>query len=160
MHSSFKPVSPLMGFSEASKSRRSIISLTPLIDVVFILLVFFMLASSFLDWRSIAVTTVKPGAVAADDNPSIPLVLRVDATQTWLGEESLTMDAIIVRLQQRLAVEPETVVSIQPLGDTPLQSLIQVLDQLVAAGISNFSMIRDTAWQMPENTASNVSDDQ
>ena len=33
-----------------------LISLTPLIDVVFILLVFFMLASSFLDWRSIDLT--------------------------------------------------------------------------------------------------------
>ena len=29
------------------------ISLTPLIDVVFILLIFFMLASSFLDWRAV-----------------------------------------------------------------------------------------------------------
>ena len=34
-------------------SRRRLISLTPLIDVVFILLIFFMLASSFLDWRAI-----------------------------------------------------------------------------------------------------------
>ncbi|OOC09384.1 ExbD/TolR family protein, partial [Thioalkalivibrio halophilus] len=33
--------------------RRNLISLTPLIDVVFILLVFFMLASSFLDWRAV-----------------------------------------------------------------------------------------------------------
>ena len=31
--------------------RKAVISLTPLIDVVFILLVFFMLSSSFLDWR-------------------------------------------------------------------------------------------------------------
>ncbi|WP_417455223.1 ExbD/TolR family protein [Kiloniella sp.] len=32
-----------------------VISLTPLIDVVFILLIFFMLASSFLDWRELSV---------------------------------------------------------------------------------------------------------
>ena len=29
------------------------ITLTPLIDVVFILLIFFMLASSFIDWRAL-----------------------------------------------------------------------------------------------------------
>ncbi|MGM0412317.1 MAG: ExbD/TolR family protein [Pseudomonadota bacterium] len=33
--------------------RRRLISLTPLIDVVFILLVFFMLASTFMEWRLI-----------------------------------------------------------------------------------------------------------
>ena len=44
------------------RRRRSPISLTPLIDVVFILLVFFMLASSFLDWRSI--TLAAPSAEA------------------------------------------------------------------------------------------------
>jgi biopolymer transport protein ExbD len=33
--------------------RRAVVSLTPLIDVVFILLVFFMLASSFVKWRAI-----------------------------------------------------------------------------------------------------------
>ncbi|MEM6945656.1 MAG: biopolymer transporter ExbD, partial [Pseudomonadota bacterium] len=38
----------------ANRPRKRLrISITPLIDVVFILLVFFMLASSFLDWRSI-----------------------------------------------------------------------------------------------------------
>jgi hypothetical protein len=34
------------------RRRRALISMTPLIDVVFILLIFFMLASSFLNWRS------------------------------------------------------------------------------------------------------------
>ncbi len=38
---------PLWPIAEPRR-RRSLISLTPLIDVVFILLVFFMLASSFL----------------------------------------------------------------------------------------------------------------
>src|SRR5690606_18422295 len=45
--------------------RRSTISLTPLIDVVFILLVFFMLASSFLDWRAIDLRAPGPAAGAS-----------------------------------------------------------------------------------------------
>ncbi|MGK0476314.1 MAG: biopolymer transport protein ExbD, partial [Oleispira sp.] len=41
-----------MVLSEKPK-QRNLISLTPLIDVVFILLVFFMLTSSFVEWKFI-----------------------------------------------------------------------------------------------------------
>ena len=54
--------------------RRPLISLTPLIDVVFILLVFFMLASSFLDWRSIDLNA--PAQAAA--GPAIEGALLVE----------------------------------------------------------------------------------
>ena len=47
--------------------RRPLISLTPLIDVVFILLVFFMLASSFLDWRSIDLNAPAQAAAMANN---------------------------------------------------------------------------------------------
>lgn len=154
MHSAAKPLSRLMGLSDTTKSRRSIISLTPLIDVVFILLVFFMLTSSFPDWRSITVSTAKPAAAVASDDRSIPLILSINVTQIRLNGELLAMDAIIARLRQRLAIEPETMIKVQPIGDTPLQSVIHVLDQLVVADISNFSMTRDSAWQVPENVTS------
>ena len=52
-----------MTLAAAAQKKRPLISLTPLIDVVFILLVFFMLASSFLDWRSIDLST--PAAAEA-----------------------------------------------------------------------------------------------
>src|SRR3546814_1065083 len=47
--------SPLPTRSFTRGRRRASISLTPLIDVVFILLIFFMLASSFLDERAIEI---------------------------------------------------------------------------------------------------------
>ena len=44
-----------MRLSAENTDKLPVISLTPLIDVVFILLIFFMLASSFLDWRELSV---------------------------------------------------------------------------------------------------------
>ena len=51
-------------FGQRASRRRALIGLTPLIDVVFILLVFFMLASSFLDWRAIDLTAPARGLVS------------------------------------------------------------------------------------------------
>ena len=57
-----RPASALPPFRLANNARRRrpLISLTPLIDVVFILLVFFMLTSTFLDWRPIELNAPGP----------------------------------------------------------------------------------------------------
>ncbi len=126
--------------------RRSVISLTPLIDVVFILLVFFMLASSFLDWRSISLDTVLPSTTSQPTTEPRPLLLSVGTAQLKLNGEVMTMAAMLPILQRRLDVDPGAVVRVQPLGDTTLQTVIAVLDQLQLAGITQLSMIRDRSW--------------
>ncbi len=100
--------------AELAPRRRAAISLTPLIDVVFILLVFFMLASSFLDWRAISLDTVEPPPTArkASDKPA--LLVGVGAKETRLNGEVLPMDELLERLQHRLASDPEASVQIQP----------------------------------------------
>jgi len=136
-------------FSNAQSRRKPIISLTPLIDVVFILLVFFMLASSFLEWRSIAIVTAKPPPATRVQTDQQPLLLSVSAAETRLNGELLVLDALIARLQQRFDEDPQASLKVQPIGDTPLQSVIAVLDQLKLAGIARFAMARDRKWTVP-----------
>lgn len=69
--------------------RRKTISMTPLIDVVFILLLFFMLTSSFIKWQQMQLAVSGPSAasVATSDNP--PLIARLSSDgQVSLGGES------------------------------------------------------------------------
>ena len=125
--------------------RRAVISLTPLIDVVFILLIFFMLASSFLDWRTVDLYAAAPGnAAQASDAP--PLVLRLDGPRIVLDGQTLDRDRAIARVQRQLQADPERTVYLQPLDATPLQPVIDLLDALQAAGISRMELIRDPAW--------------
>jgi len=133
--------------AELAPRRRAAISLTPLIDVVFILLVFFMLASSFLDWRAISLDTVESPPTVRRASEERPLLVGVGAKETRLNGEVLPMDELLERLQQRLASDPEASVQIQPLGDTRLQAVISVLDRLTLAGISRLTMVRDRSWQ-------------
>lgn len=52
-----------------SRSRRKGISLTPLIDIVFILLTFFMLTSTFTRWKAVALRFPVAGPDVDPKNP-------------------------------------------------------------------------------------------
>jgi len=57
-----------------------VLSLTPLIDVVFILLIFFMLASQFVDWRQIKLTPQAQFSEAAGEEQTLSLILQNDGS--------------------------------------------------------------------------------
>ncbi|WP_086464761.1 ExbD/TolR family protein [Oceanibaculum nanhaiense] len=127
--------------SSLPAKRRQIISLTPLIDVVFILLIFFMLASSFLDWRTITLNT--PGqAVATPDMEGAMLVrLRADGTLDLAGE-ALSGEQLQARLQAALARKPDQRVLVRPERGVVMQRAVAVLDLVAATGIKDVSLVR------------------
>lgn len=123
------------------RPRRTLISLTALIDVVFILLVFFMLASSFLDWRSIALTAPTAGAQAAPMEGA--MLVEIRAAGLRLSGRSVTLDQLEGRIRERLATKRDQAVFLKPAPGVPLQEAVAVLDRLTAAGVANLSLIRD-----------------
>lgn len=123
------------------RSRRSPISLTALIDVVFILLVFFMLASSFLDWRSIALTPPPAGSQAASMVGAV--LVEVRASGLRLSGRPVTLDELEARIRARLAEKREQAVFVKPAPGVPLRTAVAVLDRLAAAGVPSLSLIRD-----------------
>ena len=120
--------------------RRPLNRLTPLIDVVFILLIFFMLASSFLDWR--AIDLAAPGRAAADRSMDGALLVEVRPRGLRLSGAQVSLEALAGRIQARLAVRPDQRVLVKPSAGVPLQRAIDVLDRLAGAGASDLSLIR------------------
>lgn len=144
-----------MTFLDTPGNRRSnLIRLTPLIDVVFILLVFFMLASSFLDWRVIPMTVAAPSSAPTKTTGQPPLIISISETETRFNGELMALGAILPLLHQRIAADPQTVVRVKSLADTSLQTVIGILDQLRTNGVERVTMIRDRDWGgEPEKTA-------
>jgi len=140
---------PAPRLASEPRRRRNLISLTPLIDVVFILLVFFMLASSFLDWRYVTMDT--PAArTAALPSDVPPLVLVVGRYGILLEDEAVSEGEAIAAADRHLAhrfILEQDAVRLQPAGDTPLQAVMDVLDVLSTAGLEPLKLVRDPAWQ-------------
>jgi len=121
------------------RGRRRLISLTPLIDVVFILLVFFMLASSFLDWRSIDLDAPGPAAAAPPLEGALLVEIRRDGLR--LSGERLSLDALAARVARRMQAKPDQRIAVKPSPGVPLQAAVDVLDRLGAAGATDLSLI-------------------
>ncbi|MEM6972932.1 MAG: biopolymer transporter ExbD [Pseudomonadota bacterium] len=125
----------------ASRPRRRLrISLTPLIDVVFILLVFFMLASSFLDWRSITLSSAgRPSGVAT----GVEGAILVDLTETGPRLSGVPMDlaALGVEVASRLSARPAQRILVRPGRNVDMQRMVVLLDTLAAAGARDIALM-------------------
>ncbi len=105
------------------------IGLTPLIDVVFILLVFFMLATRFIDLArqplSVAVTgELRPA------NEQVLIIHVLDESLIELNGERLTLE----QASARLAKQTPQPVYVDSDGEASLQAVLRVTDLLQASG--------------------------
>lgn len=116
------------------------ISLTPLIDLVFILLVFFMLASNFHDWRAIPLQS--SGSGAGGDLRGA-LLVEVTAQGPRLAGEALPMPAFVLRLRAARAQDPDAPLMILPRAGVETGALVGVLDGLEAAGLRDLTLVGD-----------------
>ncbi|MEM9148674.1 MAG: biopolymer transporter ExbD [Pseudomonadota bacterium] len=119
--------------------RRLRISLTPLIDVVFILLVFFMLASSFLDWRSIRLSAASSGGPAAGVEGA--LLVELTAGGVRLSGERMDLVTLSARLEGHLERTPEQRVLVRPAPAVDMQRMVQLLDTVAAAGVQDIALL-------------------
>lgn len=127
--------------TEWARRRRPLITLTPLVDVVFIMLVFFMLASNFLDWQAVTLTT--PSVGASTQSQKLPLLVRVRRDDGLdLNGELLTLEQLQQRAAQLLETGKDYQFLVQPDRGVRLQQLVIVLDALAAAGHVNISLVR------------------
>jgi len=116
-----------------SNSSHARISLTPLIDVIFILLIFFMLASRLSAWNDIDITiSSKSGTPQQVTGDFHRINLLADGAMLLDGE-AVSADALAARLSglpedARLVVDPE--------AGVPLENAVRVLDMASHAGIA------------------------
>ena len=108
--------------ASSARRRRTLIRLTPLIDVVFILIVFFMLASSFSDWRAIELTTPEGAATGVSMEGALLVEIRRDGLR--LSGEFVSLDALVSRIEERATLQPDPRVLVKPLPGVPLQEAV------------------------------------
>jgi len=133
------PSIPPARFAPERRPRRTI-SLTPLIDVVFILLVFFMLASNFFDWRAIELAT--PAAGSGGGAMEGAMLVEVRAEGLRLGGRVMPIDQVTSRLAERATGDRPLRVLVRPEAEVPLQRAVDVLEQLAVVDGISVSMIR------------------
>ena len=110
------------------------VELTPLIDVIFLLLTFFIYAMVLMDRVELVPLDLKPleaGAVVADAAPPPARTLSLDGEGgMFLDRTSITLDAVVPELRKTLEADPETVLYLAVSDEVGPSDRIPVLLEL------------------------------
>ena len=124
---------------------RALISLVPMIDVMLILLVFFMVTSTYLNLDMIPAVRQQDQAQAPEPETqaagTIMIRLGADGMPVIRGQ-ALSDPDLELFLRQRMADEPLTQVVVLPSGAAKTQALITVMDVATRAGVVRLRVIR------------------
>ncbi len=116
------------------------INITPMLDIVFIMLIFFIVTTSFV--KEVAVDVNRPSNEPPKEK-KISEVIAVRISQT--GEISVNNRPVDVRavranIETNLAAKPEASVVVIAHRDANAELLVRVIDQARVAGAANVSL--------------------
>ncbi|HET6203539.1 MAG TPA: biopolymer transporter ExbD [Planctomycetota bacterium] len=117
------------------------VDLAPMIDVIFQLLIFFLVTTTFLDRErqmEIDLPRAESGKEAADALEEIVLNVRRDGAVAW-GREPVTERELEARLRAAAAA-PERPVTIRGDRQTKHESVVRVMDACGRAGLRNLNI--------------------
>ena len=118
------------------------IDLTPMLDVVFIMLIFFIVTSTFVKESGVDVTRPNAETAAPTDASSIQVGISAN-NQIWIDKRQVDKRAVRANIERGLAESPGAAVIIIADALSNTETLIDVLDQARLAGAASVSVAAD-----------------
>jgi biopolymer transport protein ExbD len=120
------------------------IDMTPMLDVVFILLIFFIVTASFVKEAGIDVNRPE-AATAVKKNRANILVAISDKGDIWINKRKIDIRAVQANIERLKAENPQGTVVIQADKKSTTDTLIKVMDAARAAGVFDVSIAAQEA---------------
>jgi biopolymer transport protein ExbD len=115
------------------------IDLTPMLDVVFIMLIFFIVTASFVKESGIDVN--KPDAPTSEKQDRANILIAISAKgEIWIDRRRVDIRAVRANIERLHAENPQGSVVIQADKKSQTEKLIAVMDAARAAGVYNVSI--------------------
>ena len=110
------------------------LNITPLIDVLFILIIFFTVSSTFLEQPGIELKL--PDAESSQTYTTQKVVIYVDKNETiYLNDEQVNIDFLVEYVQAKLAEQKEKSVVLRADTEVDHGTIINIMDLLRKKGI-------------------------
>ena len=119
------------------------IIIIPMIDIMFFLLVFFMISTmSMVDLKTVDVNMPKAKNVETNLSVTYLVTLKKDGS-LWLEDKPITQDDLLRRAQVEQSKNSRFAVAIRADETVDYGTLMQLMDALKGAGISRFALAAD-----------------
>ena len=115
------------------------LDIAPLIDIVFLLLVFFMLTSTFMQPEAIELEL--PDSTSASVSETTPVIVSLNqAGELFLNDKSIKLQQLSSAIKALLKNNSDTVITLKSDARTQIQALLKVMDEIRLAGGTNIAL--------------------
>ncbi|GAA0205115.1 biopolymer transporter ExbD [Kangiella japonica] len=120
------------------------IDMTPMLDIVFIMLIFFIVTTSFVkeDTIELARPTTNQDTTPPKNPPPLIVVSIDGQSNVFMNERSVDPEAIRANIETQLAVDPRSPVLVRVHEDAVNEVLVTAVDQANSAGVSKVNVAR------------------
>ena len=130
-----------MKFTRKNRLRAPQLALTSMLDVIFLLLCFFVTVRVFSQWES-EITIKLPSAATAEEPDRLPgeIIVNLDKDgKVSVNSKTLELDDLETRLAKVAKFYPDQAVIIRADKEVRYERLVAVIDTCRAANVWNFS---------------------
>ncbi len=129
------------------------INVTPMVDVMLVLLIIFMISAPLLN-SGIKINLPKTEAAALKDEGE-PVTVSIDkAGQFYVNDDPAAYEQVAPRLLAITRGDTETQIYVRGAGEATWDSVAKVMGKLSSSGFSKISLVTDTMSKSGQATAS------
>ena len=115
------------------------IDLTPMLDVVFIMLIFFIVTASFIKEAGVEVN--RPEASTADPKENVNILIAVTGNdEVWMDGRRIDIRAVRANVERLHAENPKGAVVVQADNSSTTETVVKVIDASREAGVYDVSL--------------------
>ncbi len=128
-----------MARKHAQAEEETEINITPMLDIVFIMLIFFIVTTSFI--KETGIDPNRPEAQTAEPDKRGNILIGIsDTDQVWMNKRKIEIGQVRAMVESAVAEVPESSAVIIADKEASTGVLIDVMDQIRLGGVSNISV--------------------
>jgi len=127
---------------KVGKKRIATAALISFTDVIFLLLLFLLISSSFITHSGIKVDLPASTSVENEFNKNISLTLTAE-DKIFINDDAVEWDEVASELNRRLIDDPEQVVVVRADEEVVLKKIVKLLDLARQSGSNRFFLATD-----------------
>ena len=126
-----------------SKDDETSVNISPMIDMVFILLIFFVVTAVFVEDRGFEASTPDSELVQITDHPQVISIYLDQNDRITIEGKEVSKQYLRSKVAQALVIDSEMIVMVYAQARTNAGFLVQILDEVRLGGMENVCMALD-----------------
>ncbi len=120
------------------------VNVTPLLDIVFIMLIFFIVTSTFV--KEPGVEVMRPEAVTAEERRLASIIVAISSEdEIWINKEQVELQEVRAVVEQLRRENPKGTAVVQADAESKSRLLVEVVNQIRATGVTDVAVSTEDA---------------